>query len=537
MGAPLGRWDSIRLLENSVDLLRQAGACTLVYHSIGAVPFSAALLFAWNSVTSPRTTDGLWAAEALLLTLALLWMNCWRSIYSAKLRSHLSGIADPPWTATRVFHMVVSQSFWGPTRLIVLPFSLLIVFPWAQTVAFYRTLAVLAGRQAAGPRELLHRARRLASFQPRQNWAVLALLVFFLAVLALNLVAVLGVVPQIIRVLTGYESLYSRSGLYFLTNPVFGLVLLSVCWILFDPVAQAVYCVRVFEAESSETGEDLRCGLRRIRAAASVTAALVLLSVVALPGHSQIAPSDLDGSVRQAMQAPEYDWRLPAAPAAAHTPWLSGALERVFAAIRHAAEAVGHALSQLMQWIFEKLFPTGAAGGKPGAPPGAGLDWTVAGLIALVVAAGALFAWQRSRLRRAAAALPPPPLEAVRLDSPELSADQLPEDEWQELAERCLAEQNYRFALRALYLGCLAWMGRRQFLSIHSGKTNHEYERELHRRLRDLPAARALFSGNVVCFERAWYGRHAVSAEDTARFRETMESLKSELSRFHGALS
>jgi hypothetical protein len=103
-----------------------------------------------------------------------------------------------------------------------------------------------------------------------------------------------------------------------------------------------------------------------------------------------------------------------------------------------------------------------------------------------------------------------------------------------ELAESCLAEQNYRLALRAFYLACLSWLGRRQFLSIHAGKTNREYENELNRRVRELPVARALFSGNVARFERAWYGEHTVSAEDAAQFRQSTEELKAELVRLHG---
>lgn len=537
MGSPLGRSDSIRLFEDALDLIRQPRLHMLLYHWTGSVPFSAALLFAWNSVTNARTSDGLWAGEALLLALSLLWMNCWRSVYASRLRSQLSGIPDQPWTAARIFQLVVIQSFFGATRLIVLPFSLLIVFPWAKTVAFYRILAVLAGREALGPRELMRRTHRLASFQPRQNWAVLALLALFQLILAANLIVVLGINPQVIRVLTGYESLYSRSGIFFLMNPVFGLLVLSVCWILFDPFAQAVYCVRAFEAESSETGEDLRCGLRRIRAAAHLAAALGLLVIVVPLARADIAPADLDHAVHQAMQAPEYDWRLPAAPVAANTPWLSNVFDRVSASFRRAVEAIKEALSRVVRWIFEKLFPSGATRGKPGAPPGAGLDWTVAALIALVVATGAFFAWQRSRSRAAVPPLAPHPLQAVRLDSPDLSADQLPEDRWLELAENCLAEKNYRFALRALYLGGLAWLGHRQFLSIRPGATNHEYERELNRRARDLPAARVLFADNVVSFERAWYGRHIVSAEDAVRFRESMERLKAELVRLHGALS
>jgi len=536
MGAPLGRSAVIRQFEGATRLMRQAGPSVLLYHWIGSVPFASTLLFAWNTVTSPRVTDVAWAGRSLVLALALLWMNCWRSIYAGRLRNHLSGVSTRPWTAARLFHLAAIQSLFGSSKLIVLPFSALILFPWAATVAFYRHLAVIAGREDASPREIMVKARRLASFQAKQNWVALALLAFFQCVLAVNLVVVLGILPQAVRILTGYESLYSRSGIYFLLNPTFGLMVLAVCWLLFDPFAQAVYCLRSFEGESAETGEDLRCGIRRIRATAQVAGGLVLLAAVAPLLHADVAPADLDQAIHQAMQAPEYDWRLPTASVAAHKPWFSATVDQVLAGLRRAAEAIGDVLSSVVRWIFDKLFPSGGPAGKPGAPPGRSIDWTVAALIALVVAAGALFAWQRSRIRRQGPATPPAAVEPVRLDSPDLAADQFPEDRWLELAEGCLAEQNYRFALRAFYLGCLAWLGRRQFVAIQPGKTNYQYERELSRRASDA-GIRGLFAANVACFESAWYGEHPVSAEDASRFRQNVQELQAGLTRLHGAVS
>jgi hypothetical protein len=534
MAEPLARSDAIRLLENAVGLLRQVPAGVLVTHWIGSVPFALALLFTWSSVTNTRTTDAAWASESLVLALLLLWMNCCRAVYAGKLRRHLSGASDLPWTARRAFRLGAIQSFSGATKLLVLPFSLLIIFPWAKVVAFYRTMAVVADREELTPRQAMAQARRLAGFKPAQNWLVLALLFLLQAVVTLNLAIVLGLLPQIVRILTGYESTYSRSGVYFAFNPMFVLLVLAVSWLAFDPFVQAVYCLRSFEAESMATGEDLRCGLRRIRMSAQVVGALLLLIVVAPHARAQVSPADLEKSVEQAVQAPEYDWRFPPAPAAANTPWIVKVVDRLVTVVRRATDAAGGVIKRFLKWLGDQLFPKGA--GQPkGAPPGAGLDWTVAALIALVVCAGALFAWQRQRLRRARLPVATPESAALaRLDAPDLNPDALSEDRWLELAERCLAEQNFRFALRAWYLGSLAWLGRREVLSIHPGKTNRDYQNELNRRARAFPAARGLFAGNVTAFERAWYGLYAVSAEEAARFRERTDQLKSTLTRPEG---
>ena len=529
MAEPLARSGAIRVLEEAVGLVRQASPRVLLIHWIGSVPFALALLWSWDSISSTHTTDAAWAAQSFALALLLLWMNCWRSVYAAKLRTLLSGTASAqvttPWTARRVFQMVAVQSFFGATKLVVLPFCLLIVFPWAHAVAFYRELAVVASRDDLTPRRMMDQALRLASFRPARNWAVLFLLLLLQVALTLNLALVLAVLPQLVRVLTGFESTFSRGGIYFALNPTFSLLVLAVSWLAFDPFVQAVYCLRCFEAESQDTGEDLRCGLRRIRAASQVPAAFVLLLLLAAPlVRAEIPPADLEKSVQQAMQSPDYDWRLPAAPAAANTPAIVRVVDRIVAVLRRAVNALGDLLKRLFAW----LFPRGST--QPnGELPGAGLNRTVAVLLGVVVCAGALFAWQRRRLRRGTPIAAPASAPAIHLEAAGLTPDALPEDRWLELADRCVAEQNFRLALRALYLACLAWLGRREVLTIHAGKTNHEYENELNRRTRGFPAARPLFAGNVAAFERAWYGVHLVSSEETTEFRRRTEQLKAAL--------
>jgi len=536
MAEPLARSAAIRLLEDAVGLLRQVRFSVFLTHWLGSVPLALALLVGWTSVTNTRTTDAFWAGESLILALLLLWMNCCRTVYAGSLRRHLSGAAGVPWSARRAFRMAAIQSFYGATKLVVLPFCLLILFPWAKVVAFYRTLAVVADRADLSPREVTTQARRLAGYQPAQNWAVLALLLLLQVLVTLNLAMALALLPQIVRILTGYESAYSRSGMYFVSNPMFVLLVLAVSWLVFDPFAQAVYCLRSFEAESMETGEDLRCGLRRIRATAGVVAALVLLMTVAPRARADVSPAQLQKSVEQAMQAPEYDWRFPPAPAAANAPAIVRFVDRLITAMRRVAEGIGQVVGRLLRWLFDRLFPK-TSGNPKGGPPGAGLDWTVAALLALVVCAGALFAWQRQRRRSRPTMEAAAPVSAVRIDAPDLTADALPEDRWLELADRFTAEQNFRFALRALYLGSLAWLGRREMLSIHPGKTNRDYQIELNRRARGFPAARGLFAGNINAFERAWYGQHAVSAEETTQFRERADHLKAALASPPGVAS
>ncbi len=523
MADPVADGGAVEMVEDAVHLLRQAPLETWVCYWAGSVPFALAALRFWNDATNPRMADSACALESLGLALLLVWMNCWRAVFAGKLRAHLGGAGGPPWTARRLWNLVAGQAFFGATRLAVAPLAGLIVFPLAGTVAFYRTTAVLGGHEDLAPLEVMAKARRLASARAPQSWALLPILAFLYLLVAINLGIVLAVLPQLVRMLTGYESAFSRSGIYYIVNPLFVLLLVLLSWIAIDPLVQAVYCVRAFRAESMATGEDLRVGIRRI-------AGLLLLLAVLRPA-SAVTPDELERSIHQAMQSPEYSWRLPPPAAApANTSTLERLADRMISGVQWLYEHVGDALSRLFKWLFR-----GNAEPVPGAPPSTGLHWSLYVLIGAVVLGAVWMAWRWRRSRRAKATVAGAPAVAVRLDAQDLSADRLPEERWIELAEQSLREGSTRLALRAFYLASLAWLGRSGFLAIDSGKTNREYEIELQRKARPFPEARGLFGANVTAFERAWYGMHEVCAADVGEFQRRFDGMKTSLAVPEGA--
>ncbi len=255
---------AIALMEDAVHMLRRAPLESWVCWWAGSVPFALGALRFSNDVLNPRMPDITCAAEAFGLALLLVWMNCWRAVFAARLRAQLAGERTQPWTAGRIANLVGGQAFLGAIRLIAVPLAMAIVFPFALAVDFFRTASVLNARCELAPRELFRKARHLAGLDQRQGWSVLAFLTLLYVLVLINLGIVIGLLPQLVRMLTGYESSFSRSGRYFVESPLFFLLVLAASWIVFDPVVQAVYCVRCFQGESVETGENLRVALRRL---------------------------------------------------------------------------------------------------------------------------------------------------------------------------------------------------------------------------------------------------------------------------------
>jgi hypothetical protein len=537
---------SIELMDQAVRLLRQASLSTLLCHWLGSVPLALALLLFRNLVGRPRIPASAGALYALILTLLLIWMNCWRAVFAGRLRRQLTGAVDSAsssqWTARRVFHLIALQAYFGATKLFILPLSALIMFTFGNTVAFYRIVAVLSGGGDAGdldPLRLRSRARQLAAFGSGQNWTVLAILLLLQVIAAINLTLAIAILPQLFRVLTGIETAFSRSGTVFMMNPLFPLLVIAVTWLALDPFVQAVYCVRCFRAESIETGEDVRAGLRRIRAGRQVAAAAFLFVAGSWTGHAAaadgvVAPSSLEQAIKQTMQSHEYDWRLP--PPADLVRGHSGIVDftdRAIAGLRSVFQSIGTAMDAFFRWLLRQFGVIPESG--PGAPPGSALHRSVYVLMALVLAAGLWIVWHKRRARTKTVPATANFVTGVNLDSEDLTPDRLPEEQWLELALRCLAERNFRLGLRAYYLASLAWLGRTEFITIHSGKTNREYELELRRRARAFPDAGGHFAANIAAFERAWYGMHDVTAEDTDEFRGRMEQMKQQMEATPGA--
>ena len=510
---------ALDLLEEAVHTLRAMPVSTLACHPIGSVPFVLGLLLFRNDMAQPRTPHSTCALEALALTLLLLWMNCWRAVFAGRLDRQLGGRPELPWTRGHLWRLVTSQAFFGGTKPLAMALAFGLMLPLAWMSAFYRSAAALSDGEDLNLTQLAAKARKLAGLEQRQGWAIVLLLTVLYLILLLNVAILLAILPQLVRMLTGYESIFSRGMTYYIGNSLFWIAAMALAWILFDPFTQTVYGLRNFHLESRGTGADLRAALRTLAAA-------VLILLVLTPAlRAQATPANLDQSIRRALRSPEYDWRT--APRAAksdgNVSWLVTVTDRLMDGVEQGMRSAGKAIDRLVEWLRQKM--PGAAGTDSATPPGLALHWTVYAIIAVLLVLVVLVVWRLRRAKSKPAQLRPAAV-AVSLQDENLLADRLPEEEWIALAQSCARASDYRAALRALYLANLAWLGRRQWIAIHSGKTNREYELELRRRAREFPETGALFAVNVASFERAWYGMHSVSAEDTEAFRQRLGQMK-----------
>ncbi len=524
---------ALDLIEEAVALLRRAPAAAHLAYYLGAIPFWLGLLYFLSDMSRDAYAASHLADWSLAVALLYVWKKTWQTLSAAKLRATLAGTPDTPWTTRRVLRTIAEQAAIQPWGLLLRPIAAVITLPFVWISAFYQNATILG--DGTSDESTTARAIAQAKLWPGQAHTAISMLAVFTLFVWLNIAAALGAAPFVLKSLLGIETLYSRSGMAFL-NTTFFATTIALTSLAVDPLRKAIFVLRCFRGIASQSGEDLAAELRRFSRAA-IAALLIALCALA-PNQSRAAdepqptanPAELDHRIREVLERREYAWRAPrekAAPAAAKKSWLGTWLDGAGDTIVKFISGAFDQLGRFVRWMRDLISPPSLP-----TPSGPAIDWVGLSKAVLVILGAALVAvltWllvrtlrQRRKLVVAAAAAPIVP----DLRSEDVVADQLPEDGWLVLAREHAARGELALALRAAWLASLAHLGQRELIRIARHKSNRDYERELRRRARDRTPLLDAFDDNLLSVERAWYGRHEVSADSYARFAKNHERIR-----------
>ena len=525
------------LIEEAIALLRTAPA-SLVSYFTGAIPFWLGLLYFLSDMSRSADAQARLASASLGVALLFVWMKCWQTVFTSRLRAVLLDEAEAPWTVARITRMALSQAgtqAWGlPVRFI----ALLITIPFAWVSSFFQNVTVLGdGRASESPDAptLFRRSVAQARLWPGQSHGVIFQLSMLGLFIWLNVVVLLISAPSLLKMFFGIETAFSRS-IDALLNTTFFTATFALTMLCLDPLWRAVYVLRCFRGESLRTARDLAVQLRRVRHPALI---LALAAWAAFAGMSAplraadsvpiAAPADvseLNRRIDQVLERREYTWRTPREKAAHSKGWFEEWIESAGRMIRGWMKSLSGKLDRLFKWIFEKWLNR-----QPGLD-GASKPWGSGTRIALWAALAlslAIIAWALLRALREKSA-PVVAAEAIPaipdLTAADVAADELPEDGWLQLARDHAARGDFALATRAMWLACLAHLGHRELLRIARHKSNRDYDLELRRRARTRDELLAAFRENLTAFESSWYGRHQVTAEIFARFSGNLERIR-----------
>jgi hypothetical protein len=557
-------------MERGFALFRSTFSREAWRYYAGTAPLVFAFIPMWVANGQIRLSNGALLLEAALLSGTYLLRAWMVSRYVQRVREWAFG-------APASKQVGVIENAAGLGRLLAWKITLsvcaLAALPTIAGLSWLYTASQFASLEAreedGSERHTMRDCIVLAS-----QWFGGGLLLFFILVplwiaVWLNGLIVALIVPQLLHSILGVNTLLSTAmGIFALIrSSAFWLALFAGAWLALDPIVKCSFVVVHQHLRSRREGDDLRSLLaslpreqkRKAQMIAPSTtgskvafgALVVLAAVLAgtlLPPIGRAAQTPLTQSsaetqlntarqaetekLRRALdeesQRAIYRWhdaRHPSSPT-----WFDKQLERIGNALSRAWNAI---------WDFlRKLWPRGLNLSPDN--KGRGTSWMkdlriwLTLVAILTVAVGAVLLWLRRRRQAGPISIP---LAIAPL--PDLSEGALAtarsEDEWFALASRLQHEGELRLAVRAAYLGLLAGLAQREWLTIRRDRTNREYLDEFMRRWRRRPQA-ALdaraeipekLRGGLRRFDGVWYGSHPLTPESVAAYQRDQQELLS----------
>ncbi len=561
------RLNPLEALERGFALFRSTFATEAWRYYFGAVPLVLCFIPMWVADGQVRVSNGALLMEAAALAAAYLLRVRMVESYMQRIRERAFGLPVPQRACAAAQAAALGRLL---TWKIILSAAALSTLPTIAGASFFYgacEFASIEGREGVAEQNSFGGCLALSS-----QWfggGLLLLLMLFPLWIAvwLNGLILASVVPGLLHSLFGVNTLLStQSGIYALTqSSAFWLSLLAGVWVALDPIVKCTFVVVYQHLRSRREGDDLRGLLamlprdqqkkaeaiaslgseRGVGVGTSLVLAAILLGAPLSTARAAKAPSQptetaADSAqqtrvarLRQALDEESereiYRWHDADHPN--QPTWFGRLLARIGHAIGRALERVWNAIWNFIRGFLPRgLTPTNGNGGWRLKD----LRLWLALIGSLTVAASVVLFWLRRRREAAQLSIP-----VATVPLPDLSdaavASERSEDEWFALASRLEGEGALQLALRAAYLGLLAGLAKREWLTIRRDRTNRDYLEEFTRRWRRRPQAAVearaeipeKLRGSLRLFDRVWYGSYAITPATVAAYRQDQRELLS----------
>lgn len=561
------RLNPLEALERGFALFKSTFAREAWRYYAGTAPFVFCFIPIWVVDGQIRISNSVLLVQAALLAAAYMLRGWTVARYMERVRERAFGVPTPKPAGALARTAAMGRLL---TWKITLSAAALLSLPSVAGASWFYSacqFASLESHEVATERHSLGGCLALAS-----RWFGGGLLLFVMLsplwiAVWLNGLILATLLPQLLHSIFGVNTLLTtQMGVEaLLQSSAFWLSLFAGAWVALDPIVKCTYVVIYQQLRSLREGDDLRGLLaslpreqqkkaemvsatgvgRGVRVGVGVALTVILLggsqmmsaaAVQARPSQSSIVtPADsaqqdrvkkLSQAIHAESQREIYRWHDSAHPSPPS--WFDKVLTKIGQAIVRAWNAF---------WTFlRKLWPRrltlSLESGKGGAWRLKDLRLWLALIVVLTLAAGAILFWQRRRREAPQLSIPFSTVPLIDLDDV-ATASERSEDEWFELATRLEGEGELRLALRAAYLGLLAGLAQREWLTIRRDRTNREYLDEFTRRWRRRPQAAVetraeipeQLRGSLRLFDRVWYGRQVLTPAAVSAYCQDQREL------------
>ncbi len=553
------------IAEQAVALLRRSPLRIWACYYIGSLPFAIGILTFYMSMTTSASAVQQLPGAAIVLVFLFFWMKGWQSVFSRRLLHQLDPDAHPPKNSVAYFYLFLNQGAIHSLQLLLVPIALLALFPFPRLHATFQNASVLDDGSDANAAAIFKKAFSYARFYPRQNLFLIFLLcptLFLLAssaqivltpiistvsaehslgpfllsfimvlflfsfsafictplpfLFALNIGIAIFYGARMLKVFFDIDTIFTIAPFSAIENTLF-VITIALCFLCIDPFQKAAYVLRCFYTDAEKSGADLRLALQRIRTpllALCFCTFLFSTNIHAGEIHVDDTP-ELDAAITQELTLERYAWRSPVPTVEQDS---KGPIARTLKSIVEFFESIWEKTKEIAGKILEFFWGTDRFSLNPKEllhmETGLRLVLFLLCLgLFILLAHFAFQAFRRYRKREKTELATDITSTQPDLEDEATTAEDLPEDEWLEMAQKLVQQGNYRLATRALFLSILALLAKHQLLLIARYKTNAEYKTELNRHSHAHREIGGNFAQAACLFENLWYGRHTATKE------------------------
>ncbi|QYY35098.1 DUF4129 domain-containing protein [Ruficoccus sp. ZRK36] len=533
--------DVIEMLESALHLLKMLPAHAWLLYALGTLPFVSLFLVYWTEMSSSALAYRYLSPGALALAVAYIWMKYWQARWAIVMRNVLVMQSYRPSRSTR-FRILLRQAIFQPWGLIIVPLCgvLVIPFPWA--LAFFQNLTVCESFDEEG-KHTTDKALKYASVGKLQLGLFSLLWIQILTgFIFLSWLTILGYLPYLVYMLTGIETVFVRSPHAILNNSSFYVAGATFTYLTLDPVVKAYFFLRCYYADTRETGLDILVTLRRLGGPMArmliFAAGLALLSGSCLLANEPVDPipsEQLEQTIDDVGSQRKYIWDQP--PEQLDNRGEAPAWVNSFNQFKQDIKEFWHTSWREFSDWFESLFEKEEKKEKEDkedrkkvSHSGNGIadvaNVIAIGLIIILAAIICVMIFRGIRQRPLLASTAPMgAADSPDLTQEEVSADSLSIDRWLEYARELAARQEYRLAMRAVFLAQLAYLAEQRLIVLAKFKSNLEYAHELTRRAHSCPHAIEAFSSSTHLFESIWYGDYPAEPSKLDQMEDLFRTL------------
>ncbi len=547
---------AVQLLEEAFHVLRKIPVVFFIPYYLGTMPFLLGLLYFWNDMAKNAFARDYCLTASLGLALLYAWMKTWQSVFSIKIYDYVNRNKTRVWSLSSVSQMAMTQTVLHASSIIILPIALLVTLPFAWTFAMYQMVLVhdFSTKTSGGipiTKPLKDDFSAAQQYTLLNHLLLLILLIFGIFVF-LNIGITVYMLPFLAKSLFGVESVFTMGGFNVL-NTTFLLSVFCLTHLAIDPLIKTAYAILKFYYQSRRTGDDLMADLSTIKQdrrnairTVSKKAVLVLICISAFsmpdttvantspPAAQSIETGHIDAdalesSIDHVMSRREYTWRMPKEEIQEKDPdrgFIYTALKWVLSGIKDTLKTIGSWIDAFFEWLA-KIFREDSEPVESEEPESTVKPRHLTiGLIVMIAILLVIIILYRLRLRSKEDTAPAAPNDALPdIEDENLLADKLPSDQWVEFARELMEKGDLRSAIRALYLGTLAFLADQNLIGIAGHKSNREYREEFSRRAHTKKDMVNLFDDTVKTVDRVWYGMHAVNRQMFDEFASTQKRI------------